>query len=44
MNRERLPADIVLAANRINPHIRETPLDESPYFSEITGRQRLYEA
>jgi threonine dehydratase len=37
MNRERLPADIVLAANRINPHIRETPLDESPYFSEITG-------
>ncbi|MBT6208534.1 MAG: pyridoxal-phosphate dependent enzyme, partial [Woeseia sp.] len=37
MNRERLPADIVLAANRINPHIRETPLDESPYFSELTG-------
>lgn len=37
MNRKRLPADIVLAANRINPHIRETPLDESPYFSEISG-------
>ena len=37
MNRERLPADIVLAANRIAPHIRETPLDYSPYFSELTG-------
>jgi len=37
MNRERLPADIVLAANRIGPHIRETPLDYSPYFSELTG-------
>ncbi|MDH3989182.1 MAG: pyridoxal-phosphate dependent enzyme, partial [Gammaproteobacteria bacterium] len=37
MNRERLPADIVLAANRIGPHIRETPLDHSPYFSELTG-------
>ena len=37
MNTERLPADIVLAANRIGPHIRETPLDHSPYFSELTG-------
>ncbi|MDH5344949.1 MAG: threonine/serine dehydratase [Gammaproteobacteria bacterium] len=37
MNRERLPADIVLAANRIGPHIRETPLDHSPFFSELTG-------
>lgn len=37
MNRERLPADIVLAANRIGPHVRETPLDYSPYFSELTG-------
>ena len=37
MNRERLPADIVLAANRIAPHIRETPLDYSPWFSERTG-------
>jgi len=37
MNRERLPADIVIAANRIGPHVRETPLDESPYFSELTG-------
>jgi len=37
MNRERLPADIVLAANRIAPNIRETPLDHSPYFSALTG-------
>lgn len=37
MNRERLPADIVLAAHRIAPHIRETPLDHSPFFSELTG-------
>lgn len=37
MNRERLPADIVLAANRIGPNIRETPLDHSPYFSDLTG-------
>ena len=37
MNRQRLPADIVLAANRIGPHIRETPLDYSPYFSERTA-------
>ena len=34
MDRERLPANIVLAANRIEPHIRETPLDHSPFFSE----------
>lgn len=37
MDRARLPADIVLAANRIAPHIRETPLDYSPFFSEATG-------
>jgi len=37
MNRDRLPADIVLAANRIAPHVRETPLDYSPFFSERTG-------
>lgn len=37
MNRERLPADIVLAANRISAHIRETPLDYSPAFSSRTG-------
>ncbi len=37
INRQRLPADIVLAANRIGPNIRETPLDHSLYFSELTG-------
>lgn len=37
MNRERLPADIVLAANRISDHIRETPLDYSPFFSRESG-------
>lgn len=37
MNRERLPADIVLAANRIGDYIRETPLDYSPFFSNRTG-------
>jgi len=37
MNRERLPADIVLAANRIAPNVRETALDHSPYFSALTG-------
>lgn len=34
---ERLPADAVLAANRIGPYIRETPLEHSPLFSEQTG-------
>ena len=37
MNRERLPADIVLATNRIGDYIRETPLDYSPFFSSRTG-------
>ena len=37
MNRELLPAHAVLAANRIASYIRETPLDYSPYFSELTG-------
>jgi threonine dehydratase len=37
MNREQLPANSVLAANRIAGYIRQTPLDFSPYFSEITG-------
>lgn len=37
MNRSRLPADIALAANRIRGHVRETPLDYSPFFSELTG-------
>ena len=37
INRERLPADIVLAANRIAPNVRETALDHSPYFSQLSG-------
>ncbi|MCB1844924.1 MAG: threonine/serine dehydratase [Halioglobus sp.] len=37
MNIERLPANAVLAANRISPYIRETPLEHSPFFSEQTG-------
>jgi len=37
MNQELLPAQAILAANRIASHIRETPLDFSPYFSELTG-------
>ena len=37
MRKEMLPANAVLAANRIAPHIRETPLDHSPFFSELTG-------
>jgi len=32
-----LPANSVLATNRIADYIRETPLDYSPYFSELTG-------
>lgn len=37
MDIARLPADIALAANRIKPHIRETPLEHSPWLSETTG-------
>jgi threonine dehydratase len=37
MNTELLPAHTMLAANRISSYIRETPLDYSPYFSELTG-------
>ena len=37
MNKELLPAHAVLAASRIASYIRETPLDYSPYFSELTG-------
>jgi threonine dehydratase len=37
MNKDLLPAHAVLAANRIASYIRETPLDYSPYFSELTG-------
>jgi len=32
-----LPANAVLAANRIDAHIRETPLDYSPALSELSG-------
>ena len=37
MRTDLLPANAVLAANRIADFIRETPLDYSPYFSELTG-------
>ncbi|MFQ5547682.1 MAG: threonine/serine dehydratase [Woeseia sp.] len=37
MRQELLPASVALAANRIAPHVRETPLDYSPFFSELTG-------
>ena len=37
MNLARLPADIALAANRIKAHIRETPLEHSPWLSDATG-------
>ena len=37
MNRERLPANSVIAANSIGQYVRETPLDYSPFFSELTG-------
>lgn len=37
MNKDRLPADVVLAANRIQTYIRETPLDFSPAFSKVSG-------
>lgn len=36
MNTERLPADIALAANRIKAHVRETPLEHSPWLSDAT--------
>lgn len=37
MRQDLLPANAVLAANGIRDHIRETPLDYSQYFSELTG-------
>ncbi len=37
MRFDLLPANAVLAANRIAGHVRETPLDYSPFFSELTG-------
>lgn len=35
--RQRLPADIVLASNRLADHVRRTPLEHSPWLSEATG-------
>lgn len=37
MNTDKLPANSVLAANRISEYVRETPLDYSPYFSDLSG-------
>ncbi len=37
MNQELLAANVVIAVSRIAPHIRETPLDYSPFFSDLTG-------
>ncbi len=37
MSLQSLPADIVLAAQRIAQNIRETPLDHSPFFSDLTA-------
>ena len=37
MNIESIPSSAVLAAERIRSHIRETPLEHSPYFSTLTG-------
>jgi threonine dehydratase len=37
MDKNLLPANAVLAANRIGAHIRETPLDYSPALSELSG-------
>ena len=34
---DRLPADIALAAQRISAHVRETPLEPSPFFSATSG-------
>lgn len=37
MHRLSLPSDALSAAERIAPHVRRTPLDPSPWFSERTG-------
>jgi threonine dehydratase len=37
MDKDLLPAKAVLAANRIDAHIRETPLDYSTALSEMSG-------
>ena len=39
IDRVRLPAQIALAANRIAPHIRETPLEYSDVLSEECGAE-----
>ena len=39
MDLERLPADAVLARNRISDYIRETPLDYSPHFTAHSGAE-----
>lgn len=33
------PAEILLAADRVAAHVRETPLEYSPYFSDLTGAE-----
>ncbi len=37
IDRARLPADIVLAAHRLRGYVRETPLDYSPFYSDVGG-------
>jgi threonine dehydratase len=37
MNSGSISDDAVLAADRIGSHVRKTPLEYSPYFSELTG-------
>ena len=37
MRTDLLPANAVLAANRIAEYVRETPLDYSQFFSELSG-------
>lgn len=41
LDRARLPAEIALAAQRIQDIVRETPLEESPYYSETTNARVL---
>ena len=36
MQSESIPMDALLAAENIRSHVRETPLQYSPYFSELT--------
>ena len=37
MDNASIPGNATLAADRIGSHIRKTPLEYSPYFSELTG-------